>query len=68
MEDPPLYQHRVTESVQTSGSGDDATLLGRAGLLQQSQPKTKVLKKSFRLLKQTFKPELKRTHNFNRGQ
>lgn len=34
MEDPPLYQHRVTESVQTSGSRDYTALVGRAGLLQ----------------------------------
>lgn len=34
MQDSPLYQHRVAESVQTSGSGDYAILSGRAGLLQ----------------------------------
>lgn len=38
VEDPFFYQHRVIESVQTSGSGDSPTrgipLLGRAGLLQ----------------------------------
>lgn len=34
VEDPFLYQHRVIESVQTSGSGDNAPLLGRAGLLE----------------------------------